>query len=116
MKEYGPAKSLAEMTREERLVLGAKLIKARERLRSTRAALSGSPQLVDVNVYDVFVVCDSEEDFVQIREDSLTASDSEGYDREMRAAGLNRCRRLRTLTCELLDERLAEITRKLDAI
>lgn len=116
MKEYGPPKSLSEMTKEERLVLGAKLVETREQLRSTRATLSENPNLADANVYDVFVVCDSEGDFSQIREESLSASVSEGYDEEMRAAGLARCRRLRTLICELLDERLAEIARKLDAI
>lgn len=116
MKEYGTPKPLAEMSKEERLTLGAKLIEARGQLQETRTALTGKPPLADANVYDVLVYCPHKGDFAEVREFTLSASDSEGYDSEMRAAGLARCQRLRQFICDLIDERLSEIAQKLDAL
>lgn len=116
MKEYGPKKSLPNMTKEEKLVFGAKLIEAREALRAARDSLSGEPALSPINVYDIEVFCKSRSDFAQIREGPLPASDSEGHDADMRAAGIARCHKLRALGRELIDERLAEIESKLEAL
>ena len=115
-KEFGPAKEIGEMTKEERLVFGAALVKSKDQLFEMRMALSKEPVFDPENTYDVVLSLSHENEFSGIFNIVLCAADSSEYDIKMRDAGIGRCERLREFALQIIEDRLAELECKIRRI
>jgi hypothetical protein len=117
MKEYGEYKDLDELTKEDRLVIGARLLDLKREMTAVRGQLEEETKISPLNVYDVrFWPADGSDFGVWGACHALTAADSEIYTRAMRNAALKRSVRFQQLAIELLDGRIYEIDNVIAAL
>jgi hypothetical protein len=117
MKEYGEYKDVDELTEEDRLVIGARLLDFKREMTAVLSRLKEETKISPLNVYDVrFWPADGSDFGVWGACHALTAADSEVYTCAMRNAALNRSMRFRQLAIELLGERICEINNVISAL